>query len=86
MSKGKNVTGCTFGLQNARGGAFYGFHEIQHGAKCRIYRCEQNKVNSTQACHLEQHQAEFRKYTQSYSPETMSGVKRMLKHSGENLA
>jgi hypothetical protein len=78
--------GCTSDLQNARGGAFCGFHEIQHGAKCRICGCERNKVNSSQACDLEQHQAEFKKYTQSHSRETMSGVKRMLKHSGENLA
>ena len=78
--------GCTSDLQNARGGAFCGFHEIQHGAKCRIRGCDHDKFNPTEACDLEQHQAEFQKYIQNHSRESMSGVKRMLKRPGEHLA
>jgi uncharacterized Zn finger protein (UPF0148 family) len=74
---------CTSDLINARGGVFCPFHETLYGAQCRVHGCERNKVNLTQAC--EQHQAEWKKYIQSHSRETLSGVRRMLRRPGEAL-
>ena len=76
--------GCTSDLINARGGAFCPFHETQYGAKCRVYDCERPKINPTQAC--EQHQAEWEKYVQSHSRETLSGVRRILRRPGETMS
>ena len=75
--------GCTSNLINARGGSFCPFHETQHGAKCRVYDCQALKINPSQAC--EQHQPEWRKYIQSHSRENLSGVRRILRRSQENL-
>jgi len=74
---------CTSDLINARGGVFCPFHEIQYGAQCRVCDCPNIKVNQTEAC--EQHQPEWRKYIQSRSHETLSGVRRMLRISGETM-
>jgi uncharacterized Zn finger protein (UPF0148 family) len=74
---------CTSALINARGGVFCPFHETQYGAQCRIHGCQRTKKNPTQAC--EQHQSEWRKYIQNHSHETLSGVRRILRRSGENM-
>ena len=76
--------GCTSDLINARRGAFCPFHETQYGAKCHVYDCERPKINPTQAC--EQHQAEWEKYVQSHSCETLSGVRRILRRPGETMS
>jgi uncharacterized Zn finger protein (UPF0148 family) len=68
---------CTSDLINARGGVFCPFHETQYGAQCRVHGCQNRKVNLTEAC--EQHQSEWRKYTQSHSQETLSGVRHILR-------
>ena len=67
---------CTADLDNSRGGAFCSDHEIQFGNKCRVRNCQNNKVNTTQAC--EQHQGQWKKHTQNYNEHSMAGVQRML--------
>jgi len=73
---------CTADLDNYRGGAFCANHEIQFGAKCRVRNCQNNKVESTQACN--QHQGQWQKH-QNYNQSSMAGVRRMLQRPGENL-
>ena len=74
---------CTADLDNYRGGAFCANHEIQFGDKCRVRNCQNNKVNTTQAC--EQHQGQWKKHVQNYSQHNMAGVRRMLQRPNENL-
>ena len=73
---------CTADLDNYRGGAFCANHEIEFSAKCRVCNCQNNKVESTQACN--QHQGQWQKHV-NYNQSSMAGVRRMLQRPGENL-
>ena len=74
---------CTADLANSRGGVFCSVHNIQYGAKCRVNGCHSSKINGTQACH--QHKEEWVKYEFNHKPAIYSGMKRMLRQSGENV-
>ena len=74
---------CIADLDNSRGGAFCTNHEIEFGAKCRVHNCQNDKINSTQAC-LE-HQGQWKKHVQNNSRQSMVGVRRMLQRPNENL-
>jgi hypothetical protein len=74
---------CIADLDNSRGGAFCTNHEVQFGAKCRVHNCQNDKINSTQAC-LE-HQGQWKKHVQNNSRQSMVGVRRMLQRPNENL-
>ena len=74
---------CTSELANARGGAFCHFHDLQHGAKCRVRGCTSTKKSGTQAC--SEHQGEWKKHSHSRSKQSLAGVKRMLQRPAENM-
>ena len=74
---------CTADLDNYRGGAFCPEHEIEFGAKCRVRDCQNDKVDSTQAC--TEHQPQWKKHIQNFTQHSMAGVRRMLQRPDESL-
>lgn len=74
---------CTENLLNARGGVFCRNHNLEYGAKCRVYNCHIQKEPGTQACHW--HQREWSKFVQSRSAQNLAGIRRMLRRPNENL-
>src|ERR1700761_8012461 len=74
---------CTADLDNYRGGAFCPEHEIEFGAKCRVRDCQNDKVDSTQAC--TEHQPQWKKHIQNFTQHSMAGVCRMLQRPDESL-
>jgi hypothetical protein len=75
---------CTADVLNARGEAFCATHVTQFANKCRVVGCGNIKVRGTQAC--AQHWPNWVQHQQSRTKSTLSGVRRMLNHQGENLA
>ena len=74
---------CTADLANTWGGVFCSVHDIDYGPKCRVTDCLSSKVTGTQACH--EHKAEWLKYEFNHKPAIYSGMKQMLRQSGENV-
>src|SRR5277367_1989376 len=74
---------CTAVLANARGGSFCPHHEIEYGANCRVRDCTNTKVAGTQAC--KEHKNQWKKYVESHSRQNLTGVKRALRGTNQNL-
>lgn len=74
---------CENELLNARGGALCATHERELGNTCRVVNCQNVKIPPTQAC--QHHQREWERHVQKCNPATLAGVRRMLRHPGENL-
>jgi len=75
---------CIAELSNARGGVFCALHEQEYGSKCHVQSCNDPKIGGTKACQL--HQPEWNTYLKKHTHQKLSGFKRMLRHTGENLA
>ena len=76
--------GCIYDLQNSCGGAFCSHHEFEFGSKCHVIDCPNNKIEPTEACQA--HASEWRKNVQQRNQSTVNGIRRILKHPGENQA
>jgi hypothetical protein len=81
-------THCAYGnceneLLNSRGGAFCAIHEQEHGNRCRIIDCNQDRIPLTQAC--QQHQHQWQNHIQNRAPGALAGVRRMLRRPEENM-
>jgi hypothetical protein len=74
---------CTAELANARGGVFCALHEVQHGAKCHVVDCTNQKMGETQAC--QEHQAEWKRFHSSSSHQKVPGFRRMIRRPGESI-
>ena len=62
---------CTAELANARGGIFCALHEQEHGARCHVKGCENQKVNETNACQV--HQEIWKRYLINHTCKQLSG-------------
>ena len=74
---------CTADLANARGGVFCALHEQEHGARCHVKGCENQKVQGTNACQV--HQEIWKRYLSNHTRKQLSGFRRMLSKPSENL-
>jgi hypothetical protein len=71
-------------LANSRGGVFCAFHHNEHGAKCRIVDCTNQRIGNTQAC--QEHQEEWSRYAANHLCQTLPGFRRVVRRPEENLS
>ena len=68
-------------MANARGGVFCAFHDHEYGAMCCIWDCTNQKILGTQVC--QEHQQQWTRYSSQHSRQTLAGVRRILRNSGD---
>ena len=74
----------TIELDNNLKDVFFLFHKEQHGSKCLVKNCSNEKVTGTQAC--QQHSEEWKRHDLRVKHRSLPGFRQMTQRRNESLS